>query len=372
MIYLLSVSLMNKFSFHAPKNLKPAARHLFQRKSESGTAKAIQKEHAQEEVENSRTTESTAVAETTVAEIASPGKSRDVINQVSQSDRPQVALDRDDEGDDNWRLQEFTDDEEVLVASEQISPPNPVARARQVVGLQASIEARHNRENISEHVDQPVSRSTKSFIDRQDNAERLIFDSQEEVPLVSENQDQHPRRREDNTQKHVPAAELQELDSGDEQEFQSDRRQIARQTRRARISSTKRSAPAPSVRRHSPKRVPVASTDRNPSEEIGSAATRHEQEHAPAPSQFENYKNANKVAKFKNLSLIKNTQKRRAWTNEETEALIELIEEHGVSWAFLKQKDELEKLERRDQVALKDKARNMKFDFLKSVPHHYS
>ena len=370
---MLSVSLTNEFSFHAPKNLKPAARHLFQRKSESGAARAVQKEHAQEEVENSRTTESTAVAETTVAEIPSPGKSRDVTNQVPQSDRPPNALGRDDEGDDNWRPTELIDDEELLTASDQISPPNPVARARQVVEFQARIDTRHSRENISEHVDQqPMSRSKKSFNDRQDNAERLIFDSQEEVPSVSENQDQHPQRREDNTQKDVPAAEVQELNTEDEEGFQLDRRQITRQIRRAKKSSAKPSAPAPSVRRHSPKRVLVASTVRNPSEEITSAVTRHEREDAAAPSQLENYKNANKVAKLKNSSQIKTTQKRRAWTNEETEALIELIEEHGISWAFLKQKDELQKLGQRDQIALKDKARNMKFDFMKSVLHHYS
>lgn len=368
----ISISLMNEFSFHAPKNLKPAARHLFQRKSESGAAKALRKEHAQEEVENSRTTESTAVAETTVAEIASPGKSREVINQVFQPERPQSALGHNDEGDDNWRPQEITDDEEVLAASEQLSPPNPVARARQVVELQASLDAQHNRENLWEHLDQPISRGKKSFIDRQDNAERLTFESQEPVQSVSENQDQPPFRREDNAQHDVPAAEVQEPSTEDEEEFQRDRRQFTRQTRRARISSETPSAPIPSVRRHSHKRVPLASTDRNPSEEIRSAAARRERGHPPAPSQLENYKEANKVAKFKNSLLIKSPQKRKAWTNEETEALIELIGEYGTSWAFLKQKDERNKLESRDQVALKDKARNMKFDFLKSVFHHNS
>lgn len=361
---------MNQFSFHAPKNLKPAARRLFQRKSESGAAKALQREHAQEEVENSRTTESTAVAETTVAEIASPGKSRNVTGQVSQPEHLQSALGRNEEDDDDWRPQELTDDGQVLAASEQISPPNPAARARQVVELQAGIDAQHNRENVLEPVNQPISRGKKSFIDRQDNATRVIFDSQEQGQSVSENQDQHPRRRKDNARKDVPAAELQELDIEAEEDFQLDRRQITRQPRRVRISSANRSAPDHSVQSHSPKTVPVASTDRNPPEEIRSAATRHEQGHTPAPSQLENYKKANEVARFRNSSQIKGPQKRVAWTNEETEALINLIEEHGISWAFLKQQDGLDKLERRDQVALKDKARNMKFDFLKSVLHH--
>ncbi|KAL9114273.1 MAG: hypothetical protein Q9227_001695 [Pyrenula ochraceoflavens] len=64
-------------------------------------------------------------------------------------------------------------------------------------------------------------------------------------------------------------------------------------------------------------------------------------------------------------------QVRRAWTAEETERLIDLIAEHGLSWVRLKTFDECheegEVLGRRDQVALKDKARNMKMDFLEYV-----
>ena len=363
---------MHKFSFHAPKNLKPAARHLFQRKSESGAVKAFQQDQAQEEIENTRTTESTAVAETTADDIASPGKSRDIINnQASRPDRPQSALSHHNEGDDSWRPQDFADEEEVLAASEKSSPSNPVARARQVVELQASLDAENNRKNTLEHVDQPISRGKKSFVDRQDNAERLTFESQEQVQSVSENQDQHPLRRQDNARRDKPAAEVREPSTEDEEGFQQDPRQITGQTRRDKTSSGKRPAFVPSVRRHLPQEDRVASTYGSASDEIRSAATRHNQGQTPAPSQLENYKTANMVAKFKS-SRPKEPQTRRPWTNEETEALIELIGEYGTSWAFLKQRDEREKLKRRDQVALKDKARNMKFDFLKSVFHHYS
>lgn len=363
---------MHKFSFHAPKNLKPAARHLFQRKSESGTMKAFQQDQAQEEVENTRTTESTAVAETTADDIASPGKSRDVINnQTSQPDRPQSALDRHNEGDDSWRPQDFADDEEALVASEKSFPSSPVARARQVVELQASLDAKNNRKNTLEHVNQLIGRGKKSFVDRQDNAERLTFDSQEQVQSVSEDQDQHPLRRQDNVTRDQPAADLQEPSAEDEEGFQQDPRPITGQTRRDKISSGKRPASVPSVRRRLHQEDRVASTGGSASNEIRSAATRHNQGQTPAPSQLENYQTANMVAKFKS-SRLREPQIRRPWTNEETEALIELIGEYGTSWTFLKQRDEQERLKRRDQVALKDKARNMKFDFLKSVFYHYS
>lgn len=344
------LSLMLEFRFHTPKNLKPAARRLLERKSGSVTAKALQVQKAQNEVDNSRTAESTAVVETTLLNVASPGKSRDLGIQDFEPSRSQSALGRHHKGDDTLRFQEFAEGGgEASAVSEKASASNPVARAQQVVEFQASRNAENSRESTFRHIDQPNDRVKKSFIDPQPNAERVSFESQ------------------DQPDGDLPAEEAEEL--GTEEGFQQDQRQITRQTRHDKTSSGKRSAPAPLVRRHSPKKVRVASLDESFSDEDGSEAP---QEQAPAPSQFENYKTANKVAKFKKASQIKRPQIRKAWTNEETKALIELIEEYGTSWAFLKERDKKQKLGSRDQGALKDKARNMKFDFLKSVfPQHY-
>jgi hypothetical protein len=59
---------------------------------------------------------------------------------------------------------------------------------------------------------------------------------------------------------------------------------------------------------------------------------------------------------------------RKRWTIEETGTLINLITQYGVSWAQIKKFDEVNGniLADRDQVNLKDKARNIKFDILKS------
>lgn len=59
---------------------------------------------------------------------------------------------------------------------------------------------------------------------------------------------------------------------------------------------------------------------------------------------------------------------RKRWTIEETGTLINLITQYGVSWAQIKKFDEAngDVLMDRDQVNLKDKARNIKFDILKS------
>jgi Myb-like DNA-binding domain len=62
------------------------------------------------------------------------------------------------------------------------------------------------------------------------------------------------------------------------------------------------------------------------------------------------------------------TQSRRPWTESEEEALLSYIEEMGCAWAEIKREDNRigQKLLNRDQVALKDKARNMRFDYHKA------
>jgi hypothetical protein len=56
------------------------------------------------------------------------------------------------------------------------------------------------------------------------------------------------------------------------------------------------------------------------------------------------------------------TQKRIPWSEADTDKFIKLIGEHGCSWADLHRRGEFG---HRDQVALKDKARNLKVAFLK-------
>jgi hypothetical protein len=77
--------------------------------------------------------------------------------------------------------------------------------------------------------------------------------------------------------------------------------------------------------------------------------------------------------------ISKQPQVRRPWTQEEELRLVELIGEFGISWSTLKANDdgnldpETESrsgpqiLRYRDQVALKDKARNMKVLYLQYV-----
>ena len=91
-----------------------------------------------------------------------------------------------------------------------------------------------------------------------------------------------------------------------------------------------------------------------------------------------NYDHVNTLAKRAVALHNKNTkgpQQRKAWTLQETNALADYITQYGISYTLIKTKDKdlappLGILWQRDQVALKDKARNMKFDYLKYVITH--
>lgn len=98
----------------------------------------------------------------------------------------------------------------------------------------------------------------------------------------------------------------------------------------------------------------------------------------PAPPSS-NYRAVNRGAKMQRSiqkTLNQPPQTRRAWSREETDALIHYIETIGTSWVLIKDvdagdpEDKVEEvpsyraLLERSQVNLKDKARNMKMDYL--------
>jgi hypothetical protein len=60
-------------------------------------------------------------------------------------------------------------------------------------------------------------------------------------------------------------------------------------------------------------------------------------------------------------------QQRQRWSIEETEALINLIDKYGCSWVTILKKGQGVFAETRDQVSLKDKARNIKVELLMYV-----
>ena len=64
-------------------------------------------------------------------------------------------------------------------------------------------------------------------------------------------------------------------------------------------------------------------------------------------------------------------QVRRAYTEDEVDRLLEMVALFGTAWARILEEDAIHEdgplLQGRSQVQLKDKARNIKLDFLKYV-----
>lgn len=230
----------------------------------------------------------------------------------------------------------------------------------------------------------PQQKKQRRFIDPQENAGRVSPDQD----AISQN--------------------LNREGTGEEEDFQQDRRPLPAPKRRKRTpgnkpAATKAAATEPTdkvsgrARGRRPKRERIVVDDNDNAE--GAAASDadgsttsltgkksdptgrsnvepvtdeepHGDEDPPPPPaervQLENYKMAKELARINTAARAKKkTQTRKAWTDLETETLINLISEYGTSWKLLKDKDAGKVLVDRDQIALKDKARNIKFDYLK-------
>lgn len=120
---------------------------------------------------------------------------------------------------------------------------------------------------------------------------------------------------------------------------------------------------------HAAKRVRMDGEDYIP-QDMATGEGISQMPYQPPPS---NYDHVNILAKQAVALHNKNTkgpQQRKAWTHYETNALADYITKYGISYTLIKTKDREQAggegiLWQRDQVALKDKARNMKFDYLK-------
>ena len=270
------------------------------------------------------------------------------------------------------------------------------AAATQIMQIHAQEEAESDNRDLARglvHNSHQLSQrefTKPRLIDRQAGAVRLNFDSQGSTQTGSSNAHRNV---------------MEPVELGDEEEdqdqiedpsqdvgFQEDTRPVTVNARRNAtpsnhhpVAESVTAAPRPhkrvrsSTETQSPRkrsrpieRVPEPDDDNDEDEDaIRRVTERHNRNSAgtnkPPPTQLENYKEANSSNRSRNSKQQKKVQSRKAWTDEETERLIYLIEKQGTSWALLKKIDDKKKkiLLDRDQVALKDKARNMKVDYLK-------
>ena len=211
-------------------------------------------------------------------------------------------------------------------------------------------EAESNKENVADISESQQNRSAKkrSIYDRDPLAEKI-------APIDSQDSDHN-------------GSEV-EISSDEGFQLQAGSSNAARQRRLK--PATKRPAPEPArLKRRSPKKVRVQENIDVHTIDDRTEVARDEQEVGlPLSQAFDEYERVNKSAKQKMAAVTKPPQSRSTWTGVETDMLHYLITEHGTSWRLLKNedRDQGHVLEARDQVALKDKARNMKMDYLKYV-----
>lgn len=298
---------------------------------------------------------------------------------------------------DGFQTQVHNDDDLVFRALSPESERDEGAAATKIMQSQAQIEADGNKENLaqglkysSDHVLQqsseqrPVETRKPRLIDRQRGAVRINFDSQ----VSTQSGVSDSREKNDNGIQLSDGEDEQEQMSDASQDggFQQDMRPNDVNSRRnfthlnqhsvaepgAALPRAQKRAGAPKETRN-PKRRPRRSErpiqqEDDEEDDFREAVTQQNYNNIPTQSQIQNYKRVNASAKTRMAERPKKVQSRKAWTDVETETLLNLIEEHGTSWISLKKIDGNNgKLANRDQVALKDKARNMKLDFLKYV-----
>ena len=159
--------------------------------------------------------------------------------------------------------------------------------------------------------------------------------------------------------------------SSSDENFQEDTRSLPQPQRSSAVKRKNQSDAAP---RSSPKKP--RALQRRPdvanSNGLDEAIDVDNNQNVPVPSQAEIYREVNAVARQRTALQPSKPQTRTPWSADETERLVDLITMYGgprVSWSLLKNMDKDHAdgalFGTRDQVALKDKARNIKFDYLK-------
>ncbi|MCJ1473475.1 hypothetical protein MMC13_002126 [Lambiella insularis] len=277
---------------------------------------------------------------------------------------------------DDWAPTQIEDDDgDTEHQARERRRASPSARAAHIVMLHEKEAAEQDKENRPQHVPaSTASTKSRSLFDRQPHAERISFDSQLEDSRDMPSNSRHKRLRQGEPE------EQQMSDPSEDESFQRDTRALPPRPGLKNRGSAPIS-PAKRVRLNDDKERSA----RGGSEVVATRAevSRLDTASQPSSTQAGTYKAVQTEAKkLTSLHVPRRKQKRIPWSEEETDRLIDLIGDYGVSWSLLKTMDKSLKnaqdrdniLVNRDQVGLKDKARNMKVDYLKTgitLPHNF-
>ncbi|KAH0538826.1 hypothetical protein FGG08_004602 [Glutinoglossum americanum] len=319
------------------------------------------------------------------ASVAGPSRQTRTRDSASRADAM-----TESQVEDDWRPQydDEEDDENHPVAITSSAPPSS---APLMVSRYTRHQGEKNKENVTLRGTQgEPPKPKKAFIDRQAGAKRVDFS--EDLEDSQPTSFQKPKVM-DKGKKRARDMEEQMEEGSESDDFEMDNRPIDNRRKRPRTGlQGERNAPL----------IPASSTlersqtsraQRRSQNGISKSSQQHQDEEGPSRHRREiraiirasgqdedsdeadagsdlraalRYDYVNTIAKrFVGTKKVYRTQKRRAWTDQEVNRLLELVEVHGPSWAKIeKVGDPI--LAGRSQVNLKDKARNMKFDFVKA------
>lgn len=290
---------------------------------------------------------------------------------------------------------EYHDIDDVVTA-ETLEPESPMMKL-----LKSTLErdSREDKENQSRTLPR------RTLFDTQDDGERVEFDedfaSQEQSAVRTQTnavQFRHPRIMQQSNQETVsPVKRRREPDiedPSDDEGFEKDVRERAPKRTRieyARSPDQGRGSVEPSQRpgyqgtsmvgrlhgltpRERSTINPQASASirprKNPGQLLDYKAPRlasvNDDDDATAHTPAEQYKLVSHQAKNKIRvnTIVKPPRQRKPWEDQEVDQLIALIGDYGCSWSLLLKMDRENILADREQGDLKDKARNIKTDYL--------
>ena len=226
------------------------------------------------------------------------------------------------------------------------TPPLTMEEGREMLQVHYRNNATQNKENAAPR---GLANRPRSLLDRQSGAGRVSWDE------PSQGRSQGP-------------SSSQRPPSPSQDEGFRSQPDVPARNNSNNISPRKRKTPPTMAAGPSSRRTPL--TEVSP-EAAARRSEARDEEGTQRLTQAQMIKIANRQAKLatqqRNIDHPKPPQKRTAWSAEEEVLLMESIQKYGVQWAKIKREDmENDNIfHRRDQVGLKDKARNMYFDFLK-------
>ena len=318
--------------------------------------------------------------------------------EVEQQPMPEIEMEPENESEPETELQ----------AEVEAAPVNTRQSVVDFRHSQIKAQKRQDQENFGPQSSARGFRQPPRFIDRQEDAERVGWETQLPVSLPWSN----GARATSSKRPAPPDTEDpndEEMDDLDDVGFQEDDRMVDVEARR-RTMPEQKPRQRTKIGRGTPKRAKLQEVqpriDAEDSEEetqsnrqashrepqMGNRSEPRNQPPARSQPPSTDYARVQEMARATTaLHRQKNPkpQHRVKWTDQETEALIKYIEEYGCSWAQIKRADgewvtnqdsgeQVWKgqglLRDRGQVHLKDKARNMRFDYEKNgftLPHGF-